>query len=146
MDPDAFSREKLLIHPADGREVEVALVVDVFHHEADLVAVTGEHDDGPFLALDQAEAIPEDVGLDVIRVFLNPVAENLLHRLFVAGRTGGFGQGSQKFKRFGAHTITSKFYGGVQIKYPKQRDLIKMGIELDETLQPWPAGTDESPA
>ena len=51
VDPDAFSREELLIHPADGSKIDIALFVDVFHHEADLVAVAGEHDDGSFLSL-----------------------------------------------------------------------------------------------
>ena len=60
---------------------------------------------------DQTVGIPEHVGLDFIHVVLNPVPENLLHRLLVAGRTGGFGQGFQKFKGFGAHTMTSKYFG-----------------------------------
>ncbi len=61
-DLDALSHEHLRIPAADGADEEIALVVDVVHHEADLVDVTGQHDRGRAALADLGEGVPVDVG------------------------------------------------------------------------------------
>jgi hypothetical protein len=91
VDPDPLPREEQFIHAADGGEIEISLIINVFHHEADFIAVAGEHDDGPCFSFNHTVGISEDIGLDLVHEILNSVPKNLLYRLLVTGRAWRFG-------------------------------------------------------
>ena len=84
------------IPAADRLHVEEALLVDVLHQKADLVAVPGQHDPqaepadcGPTITLPCTSVVTGRQTGDVL-------AHDLLHRLLIARGTGRFQQATQK--------------------------------------------------
>ena len=43
-DGEVLAEQDLHVPAADGLDVEIAVVVDVLHHQGDLIAVAGQHD------------------------------------------------------------------------------------------------------
>ena len=94
-----LAEQNLHVPAADGLDVKEAIVVDVLHHEADLIAVAGEHDARrPFSLLPAAvrdrmtdgKHIAVTVGAHFIGVVGGPGADHILYGTFVSGGTGRF--------------------------------------------------------
>ena len=66
-DGQVLAEQNLHVPAADRLDVEEAVVVDVLHHEADLVAVPGEHDARRSVRLSLGMADGEDVAVRSVR-------------------------------------------------------------------------------
>ena len=67
--------------------MEEAIVRDVVHDKADLIAVTCEHDARPAFCVAGAEDVAHHVRADVVAPGFDPLAHELLHVVLVAGWT-----------------------------------------------------------
>ena len=86
------------IDPADLPAVHESLVVDVVHHEADLVGMSAQGDRGRIWCrrTEPSEAVPVGVVPDVVRGRPNPVQPDLLAGGFRSGGGWGVEQSTQK--------------------------------------------------
>ena len=73
-----------------------ALVVDVFDHQADLVAVPGQHDSRRPLRIDGGDDVAVPVGIDLGGDRCGKPPNDILDRPFVARGTWGIEQRLQK--------------------------------------------------
>ena len=76
-DFDALADEEGGVHASDLCGVEVALVVDVGDHEADLVDVACEHEFEFGVGVEDADGVAVDVGDEFIDVGFDAAAEDL---------------------------------------------------------------------
>ena len=86
MNPDSLSRKELIVHPANGGKIGIAVLIDILDHEAHFIAMAGEHD-GSFIlppSLDIAEGISQDIGFYFIHVASDIFPKYLLGGLFEA--------------------------------------------------------------
>ena len=82
-----LTEQNLYVPAADRLNVEEAVVVDVLHHQADLVAVAGKHDARLAARMHDGHDIAVAVGADLVRVFSCPGSDHVLNRPFETGRT-----------------------------------------------------------
>src|SRR5262249_13674653 len=85
-----LAEKNLHVPAADRLHVEEAAIVDVLHHEGDLVAMPGEHDARPALRIERRDDIAVLVGADLVGQRLGPAADHVLDRPLEAGRARRF--------------------------------------------------------
>ncbi len=73
---------------ADRLHVEEARVVDVLHHQADVVAVAVEQDARPAARVARRDHVAVEIGAHLVGVLAREVAHQRLHLLLVAGGLG----------------------------------------------------------
>ena len=88
-DRQPLADENLWIPAANGRDVDKAVVVDVLHDQANLVAMPGQHDPqrGPGVAGN--DDIPMDIGPHFVGERRRIVANYLLYGTLITRRTRG---------------------------------------------------------
>src|SRR5690606_1541068 len=84
-------------------EVEVAIVVDVRDHDADLVDVAGQHDTRVALGIEQRDGVSADIGADLVRDAAGFLAPDGGCRRLEAGRRRGIEQPLQELERIAVH-------------------------------------------
>jgi hypothetical protein len=88
-DGQVLPQQDLNIPAADRLDIEEAILVDVLHHQADLIAVAGEHDARLAARVQDRKDVAVAVRAHFIRIGTGPGADHLLHGTFEAGRAGG---------------------------------------------------------
>src|SRR5262249_37080265 len=82
---DALTDEHLRVPPADPREVEVPVIVDVGDLYADFVDMSGEHESRLAFGIDGGDGVAAHVALDLVRERLHFVAPRPSRRRFETG-------------------------------------------------------------
>ena len=102
-DLNALSDQHLRIPAADRVKPQESLVVNVLDEQPDLVAVTGEHDPGRTVGIDDGSHIAMPVGADFRGKSLGVTANHVLHRPLVTRRAGSLQKLFEKLKLWFEH-------------------------------------------
>ena len=70
--------------------MQKTFVRDVLHDEADLIAVSGEHDTRFAFGIAKAKNVAHDISADAVAPGSNALSDDLLHLVLVARRAWGF--------------------------------------------------------
>src|SRR5262249_47579657 len=73
VDVDPLADYDIRIVSTNRAEEDITLLGDMLDEEADLIAVTGEHDLGATLRVEDGVGVPEDIHLDIVAVSLHSV-------------------------------------------------------------------------
>ena len=95
--------EHLHVPAADGRHADETLVIDVLDHQADLVAVPGQHDPRTAVRVDGGDHVAVPVGVDGGGERLDEIADDVLNGPLVAGGAGRMQQGFEELERWLIH-------------------------------------------
>src|SRR5262249_21888252 len=89
-DRQILAQENLHVPASDRLNVQEAVIVDILHHEPDLIAVAGEHDAGLASGVDHRDDIAVPISANLVCKTLGPGSDNFLNGTLESGRTGRF--------------------------------------------------------
>ena len=107
-DGQVLAEQDLHVPAADRLDVEEAVVVDVLHHQGDLIAVPGQHDARPAApGLTHGDDVAVPIGADLVGERPGPGADHVLDGVLEAGRAGRLQQVFEKTKEDSCITVVS---------------------------------------
>src|SRR6516225_12299443 len=98
-----LTQENLHVPAADWLDIQEAVVIDVLHHQADLIAMPGEHDARLAARIERGNHVAVPIGADFVGMCLGPVADDVLHRSFKTGGAWSFEEVFEKNQRLILH-------------------------------------------